>query len=76
MKLSEFLAELTEMLEVEEEVTAETSLEDMEEYDSLAIMSLIAFIDEKFDMTASGETLGELKTVADLISLIGPENVD
>ncbi len=75
MTIDEFLEELAELMEVDEALTVESSLADMEEYDSLAIMSLIAFIDDSFDMTVSGEKLGELQTVNDLISMIGTDNL-
>jgi len=75
MHLAEFLEELTELLEVEEAVTLDTSFEGMDEYDSLAVMSLIAFIDENFDKTISGEKLSNVKGVKELITLIGEDNI-
>jgi acyl carrier protein len=75
MDRAEFLEELTELLEVEEAVTADTSFEGMEEYDSLAVMSLIAFIDENFDKTISGVELSNVKGVKELITLIGEDNI-
>ncbi len=75
MTLNEFLEELTEILEIEETVNISTSLEDMDEYDSLAIMSLIAFFDERFEVEVSGEQLIEVKLVSDLISLIGSDKI-
>lgn len=75
MTIDEFLEELAELLEVEETVTLETSLEDMPEYDSLAIMALIAFIDDNFDMTVSGEKVGNLKTVSELVDIIGKDKI-
>ena len=76
MNVNKFISELKEILEVDEEITIDTSLENMDEYDSLAIMSLVAFIDENFDMTVSGESLGEIKTVSDLIALICPDKIN
>jgi len=76
MTINDFLTELAELLEIDGSLTIETSLADMEEFDSLAIMSLIAFIDEAFDMTLSGEKLGECNVVSDLISLIGKDKIN
>lgn len=76
MNQNEFLEELTELFETDDKVTLDTSLEYMEEYDSLAIMSLISFIDENFEITVSGEKLGNLKSITELISLIGEEKID
>jgi len=75
MDRAEFLEELTELLEVEEAVTVDTSFDGMEEYDSLAVMSLIVFIDENFDKTISGEELSNVKGVKELITLIGEDNI-
>jgi len=76
MTKNDFLAELTEILEIDGELTTEAPLAGTDEYDSLAIMSLIAFIDEHFGLSFSGEKLGKVKTVKDLISLIGEENIN
>ena len=76
MDRAEFLEELTELLEVEEAVTDDTSFENMAEYDSLAVMSLIAFIDENFKKTVSGEELINIKNVKDLITLIGENHLN
>ena len=76
MDRAEFLEELTELLEVEEAVTDDTSFENMSEYDSLAVMSLIAFIDENFKKTVSGEELINIKNVKDLITLIGENHLN
>jgi acyl carrier protein len=43
------------------------------DWDSLAVISTIALIDELFDCTVSGQALGVCKTVADIALLI--ENV-
>ena len=40
----------------------------MEEWDSIAMLSLIAMLDEEFDKTITGKELKELKTVADILA--------
>jgi acyl carrier protein len=75
MKLNEFLEELTEIFEVDFTVNLDTSLENMAEYDSLAIMSLIAFFYEHFEIEVSGEQLVGVKRVSDLIILIGDDKL-
>ena len=50
------------------EMTPETSLDTVEEWDSIAMLSLIAMLDEEFDKTITGKELKELKTVADILA--------
>ena len=69
--MSEFYEGLAEILEVEvEQVTPSLSLEEGN-WDSLAVVSTIALIDEVYDETVSAEALGDCKTVADIEALIG-----
>jgi acyl carrier protein len=69
-----FLKELQEVLEFEEiDLQEETNLKEFEDYDSLAVMSLIGFIDENFDMKFSAQQLSDITTVRSLMELIGIE---
>lgn len=64
--MSEFYEGVAEILEVDpSEVTPELAL-DEGNWDSLAIVSTIALIDEVYDKTVSGEALEGCKTVSDL----------
>ncbi|MBM3333241.1 acyl carrier protein [Candidatus Sumerlaeota bacterium] len=64
--MSEFYEGLAEILEVEVgEVNSDLAL-DEGNWDSLAIVSTIALIDEVYDKTISGEALENCKTVGDL----------
>ena len=76
MKKAAFIKELPDVLEIDEELTEESNLKDLEEYDSLAVLSLVAFIDEKFGTSLSSDELTEVTTVRSLIELIGEENFD
>ena len=69
-KTSEFLQNMAEILELdEEEVSEELSFEDLA-WDSLAVVSTIAAIDEYFDVMISGQSLGECKSMNDVLKLI------
>ena len=69
MELTRKIALLEETLDTEEGVlTPETSLDTVEEWDSIAMLSLIAMLDEEFDKTITGKELKELKTVADILA--------
>lgn len=68
MDFREFLEEMADVLEVED-VTE--SLEfDKDVFDSLAVVSTIALIDEYFDVTVNGKQLANSNTVADILDLI------
>lgn len=69
MDLAKKLALIEEALDVEEgSLTAETSLDNVEEWDSIAMLSLIAMLDEEFGSTITGKELKALKTVADILA--------
>lgn len=68
MELTKKLALLEEALDTDEgALSPETVLDDMESWDSLAMLSLIAMLDEEFGKTISGKELKSLKTVADIL---------
>jgi acyl carrier protein len=73
MKKREFIHELETMLELPEgSLTAEMALADIPEWDSLAVISFIAVVDEHFGAAVEGEKLAAAVTVADLIVLVQP----
>jgi acyl carrier protein len=77
MTTHEFVEMLVEELEVEEvEFTEETDLSSLEEYDSLAVMTLIALIDEHFKKTLTNEQFQSITTVKSLLDMIGRENFE
>jgi len=66
----EFREGLAEILEVDaSEITSETVLGEGN-WDSLAVVSTIALIDEVYDETVGAEQLSDCKTVGDLESLV------
>lgn len=69
MSDQEIIELIAEALEIEaSEVSPETSLEDIPEYDSMAKLSVIVVMDEEFSKKLTGETMQEFKTVGDIIS--------
>lgn len=72
MDSQEFLRALDEMLELEPgTLTGAESLEALDGWDSLAVISFIALVDEKIGLIVAGEKLAQAKTVADLLALAG-----
>lgn len=72
MDTTEFLRELDELLELDPgTLTGGETLEGLENWDSLAVISFIALVDEKLGLVVEGEKLVKARTVADLLSLAG-----
>jgi acyl carrier protein len=74
MQIVDFLDELTELIEADNALTIETNLQELEEFDSLAVMSIIAYVDDKFDQRLSSADLKAIATVRDLLEKIGEAN--
>lgn len=71
MSEQEKIHSLEEIMELDEgTLNKEDMLEDYPEWDSITALSFIAFMDEKFHKTISGQELKELKTVADAIKIM------
>lgn len=71
--MNEFYEGLAEILEIEpNEVSAGTELEEGA-WDSLAVVSTIALIDDVYDITVHPEKLSDCKTVDDIEKLVASE---
>lgn len=71
MEFEKKLALLEDMLEMDEgSLTPKTVLEDLEEWDSLAMISLVALIDEKFNKKITGKAIKRFKTVQDILDVM------
>lgn len=70
--MQNFYSGLAEILEIDEaKVTPELSLADCA-WDSLAVVSTIALVDELFDKMLDGQALARCERVADITALIAP----
>lgn len=58
------------------EINEKTNLQELDEYDSLAVISIIALVDEKFGKRLSGEQFRDVTTIESLMKLIGSENFE
>lgn len=69
--MENFIEQFKEVVEVEStEITTETKFRDLPEWDSLAGLSLIAMIDEEYDVILEGNEFKEQETIGDLINAI------
>ena len=76
MKKEEFIKGLKEALEIEDEdkeITQETDLRYVEEYDSLSVLAIIAMIDKNFGKQIPSSDFLKVTTVSSLMDLIGKE---
>lgn len=76
MTTAGFCKELEEILELTEPLTLETNLKDLEEFDSMAIMSLVAYIHKTFSKQFNARQLNNVTTVESLVDLIGSDAFD
>jgi len=75
IKKEEFLDSLKEALEIEDDetLTMDTNLKDLEEYDSLSVLVIVALVDKKYKKQISSSDFEKVTTINSLISLIGEE---
>lgn len=67
----EKLALLEDMLELEEgDLTMEMALDDVDEYDSMAKLSLIVLMEDEFGVKLTGDMIKGFETVGDIIALM------
>ena len=67
----EKLALLEDMLELDEgDLTIDTELDDIDEYDSMAKLSLIVLMEDEFDVKLTGDMIKGFETVGDIVKLM------
>lgn len=72
MVAKEFIDEFADALEMEdvETLSTETVFRELEEWSSLAYLSIIAMIDEDYDTQIENAEFKQLKTIGDIINYI------
>ena len=78
MKLNKFIIDFKEFLEIDsiDDLTSETILRDLEEFDSFFVLTIISFIDERFSIKITAEDFDKIITINDLINFIGDEKLN
>lgn len=71
MDTNEKMAFVLEALEVDEieDISPTTKLEDIDEWDSIGVLTIISEVDDNFDITLDPEVLEELETFEQLLKL-------
>lgn len=71
MNKEEFLVQMQDVLQTDEELSYETALDDLAEWDSLAVMATMAFLDKEFGVKTTMKDYKEMSTIADIAQKAG-----
>ena len=71
MTREEFLNEFVEVLQTEDEISFDTVLADLDEWDSLSVMATMAFLDKSFGVKSTMKDYKEMKTSGDIAKKAG-----
>lgn len=71
MNKEEFLTQMQDVLQTDEELTFDTVLDDLVEWDSLSVMATMAFLDKEFGVKTTMKDFRDVKTIGDLAAKAG-----
>ena len=75
MTTQEKLVALEDIMELDEgTLKPETSLDDIEEWDSLSALSFVVLLGDEFGRKITGQQIRDSKTVQDLLDVMEAEN--
>lgn len=72
MELEKFIENFAEQFDDTEmsEFSAETKFRDLDEWSSLIALSIIAMIDEEYDVTVKGDDIKNSNTIEELFNIV------
>ena len=70
LTMEQFIEKIIDVMDIEEEITADTVLEDLEEWDSLSLVSFMAMANAAYGKKVVAADVKMAKTVADLYELV------
>ncbi len=72
MEIKDFIQNFADQFDETDasEFTAETVFHDLEEWSSLIALSIIAMIDEEYDVTLKGDEMRAAVTIEDLFNIV------
>lgn len=71
MSKEEFLVQMQDVLQTETELTMETVLDELDEWDSLSMMATMAFLDKNFSVKMKIADIKALATIGDIAAKAG-----
>lgn len=72
MEIKDFIEHFAEQFEETNpnEITANTVFHDLDEYSSLIALSIIAMVNEEYDVTLKGDDMRSAVTIEDLFNIV------
>lgn len=72
MELKDFIENFADQFDDTDanEITAETAFKELDEWSSLIALSVIAMVDEEYDITIKGDDIRNSTTVEDLFNIV------
>ena len=72
MEMKDFLANFAEQFDDTDanEIQASTVFKDLDEWSSLIALSIIAMVDEEYDVTLKGDDIRNSNTIEDLFNIV------
>lgn len=72
MKLKDFIEKFAEQFEetAPEEIQANTEFKNLDEWSSLTALSIIAMVDEEYDIALKGDDIKNAVTIEDLFNTV------
>lgn len=70
MELQEFISNFAEQFDETKGINASTVFHELDEYNSLIALSIIAMVDEEYNVTLKGDDMKSAKTVEDLFNIV------
>ncbi len=71
MNTQEFLTEMQDVLQTEEDLSMDTVLDDLDEWDSLSVMATMAFLEKYFGVKTTMKDYKEMTTIGDIAKKAG-----
>ena len=68
--MEQFIEKMVDILDSEEEITMDTVLDDLDEWDSLSLVSFMAMANAAYGKKVAAADVKMAKTVADLYELV------
>lgn len=70
MEIKDFIAKFREELEIEQEIDANTQFRQLDEWSSLAGLTVMAMVDDEYDIQLKADEMRQTNTIQELFDLV------